>query len=467
MKRQRCARAIRYRRVADVAPPDTGARQLSNALRNLLHRAGGGGVGAVLARGAGAFLAVHVLGIGIGFGVQVLLARVLGVEAYGVYVYAFSWMAFLLLLCRFGLGTSSLRFVSALRGAEDWGQLRGFLRFSWQVTLGGSLVVGIVTAAVVAGLAPRLSEPLVSAFWVVCLTLPFHALLQVWASSIRALKRVVASQVPSVIAQPLLLVLGIAAVLASGRTLAAHDALALSGAAAACALVASGLILRSALPGAVRAATPETRSREWLAVAAPLLTINLLNLTIQRADVLVVGSLLGPADAGLYAPARRVATIIGFGLVAVNAWAAPMIADLHNRGETRRLQGLVRRAAQIVFAATLPLTAGVLLLGRQILSAFGPEFPAAYPALAILAVGQLVNALAGPVGFLMTMTGHERTAVRILGVNAVLNLLLLVVLTPRFGLAGAAAASAAVNVTWNVAMAITVWRRLGLRATIV
>lgn len=435
-------------------------------LRTLLHRARGGGIGAVLVRGAGAFLVVQLIGIPIAFGVQVLLARTLGVEQYGVYIYAFNWMAFLLLVCRVGFGTSSLRFVAALRGAQDWGHLRGFLRLTWQATLAASLAVGLVTAAVVALLGSRISGALASAFWVVCLILPFHALLQVWASTIRALHRVVASQVPSMVAQPLLMALGIGVVVVSGRNLGADAALALSGGSAACALIGSGIVLRRSLPEAVRQAPVQMQMRQWMTVAAPLLAINLLNMAIQRSDVLVIGSLLGPAKAGLYAPARRVATLIGFGLVAVNAWAAPMIADLYSRAQQERLQRLVHRAAQIVFAVTLPLTAGVLVLGRQLLALFGPEFSASYPALAILAGGQIVNALAGPVGFLMTMTGHERTAVRILAVNAVLNLALLVLLTPRFGLEGAATASAITNVTWNVAMALVVWRRLGLRATI-
>ena len=56
----------------------------------------GQGVGAVFARGAaGAFLG-KALGLAAGFGLQIVLARVLGVDGYGIYVYALTWVSILL-----------------------------------------------------------------------------------------------------------------------------------------------------------------------------------------------------------------------------------------------------------------------------------------------------------------------------------------------------------------------------------
>jgi O-antigen/teichoic acid export membrane protein len=43
---------------------------------------------------------------------------------------------------------------------------------------------------------------------------------------------------------------------------------------------------------------------------------------------------------------------------------------------------------------------------------------------------------------------------------------LCLVLVPSFGLLGAAVATAVTRVSWNVVMAIAVWRTLRLRATI-
>jgi O-antigen/teichoic acid export membrane protein len=46
---------------------------------------------ALLARGAIGSLAVRLASVGLVFGLQVLLARVLGVDEYGRYVYVLAW----------------------------------------------------------------------------------------------------------------------------------------------------------------------------------------------------------------------------------------------------------------------------------------------------------------------------------------------------------------------------------------
>jgi len=57
------------------------------AVRKFLDRLQGTGHGAILARGALGTFIVKVAGAGLLFGLHVMLARLLGVEQYGIYVY--------------------------------------------------------------------------------------------------------------------------------------------------------------------------------------------------------------------------------------------------------------------------------------------------------------------------------------------------------------------------------------------
>jgi O-antigen/teichoic acid export membrane protein len=108
----------------------------------------------------------------------------------------------------------------------------------------------------------------------------------------------------------------------------------------------------------------------------------------------------------------------------------------------------------------------LILFGRWILAAvFGDEYAVGATALAILAAAQLANAAAGSVGQLLSMTGHERDAARGVALSALVNVALNALLIPRWGMNGAAAASAASLITWNVLLAILVHRRLGLHST--
>jgi O-antigen/teichoic acid export membrane protein len=440
------------------------APRLSEALRRLR----GEGIGAVLARGALAFLLLNVLGMALSLGVNVLLARSLGAEAYGVYVTVFNWMLVLLIAARAGLATASLRFVSSYAAREQWEELRGFLGTTRAVVAAASLAVAAATAAAVWLLGERLGEAMRLTFWVGCLALPVHAFVQVGGAVLRGFKRVIASEMPGTVFHPLLLgagTLGLA--LAAPSRLDAPAAMALNLGAALGALAWVAAALRRATPEPARRAAGRRHTGEWLAVATPLLAFNALNVVIQRADVILVGALAGAADAGVYAAASRIAGLTAFGLTAVNAWAAPLIADLYARGDRPGLQRLVRIAALGIFAFTLPLSLGLIAFGREVLAWFGPEFAAAYAPLLVLVGGQLVNALVGPVGFLMTMTGRQRAATWILAAHAALDLALNALLIPRYGIAGAAVATAAARASLNLVLAGAVWQQMRLRATIV
>jgi O-antigen/teichoic acid export membrane protein len=84
----------------------------------------------------------------------------------------------------------------------------------------------------------------------------------------------------------------------------------------------------------------------------------------------------------------------------------------------------------------------------------------------ILAFGQLINVLFGPVGILLNMTGHERDTMRGLTMAAVLNVLLSLTLIPMFGINGAAIASAITLVICNVLLWKSVRKRLDIQSAI-
>lgn len=436
-------------------------------LAAILERLRSQGTGSVLARGAGAFLVIHVLGVGVSFLVHVLLARTLGAESYGAYVYAFSWMLLLLLLCRVGLGTASLRFVAALSARGEWALLKGFLRASRAIVLVASLAVAGATALVVRALGDTLSEATRETLLVCCLCMPVFALLQLGTQALRGFQRVLLSQVPTMLLQPILLGAAILLVwLAAPLSLDAPRAMWLTLVSALGGLALAAFALRAATPPEVRAARSRLDMGVWMRAAAPLMLFNVLNVALERTDVLLVGSLLGEAEVGVYASASRIATVISFGLAAVSAWAAPLISGHHARGDREAMQRLVRASARSIFAFTLPLAIAVIAAGAPLLSLFGPGFERAYPSLVILSCGQLVSALAGPVGFLMTMTGRQNLAAAILAAHAALLVALSVLLIPRLGIEGAAVSTALTRASWNVVMALAVWRQLRLRSTI-
>jgi O-antigen/teichoic acid export membrane protein len=81
---------------------------------------------------------------------------------------------------------------------------------------------------------------------------------------------------------------------------------------------------------------------------------------------------------------------------------------------------------------------------------FGEDFVRGGSALAVLAIGQLVNVAVGSAGQILVMTGHQRWEVRIQFAAAVLSIVSLLLLVPRLGVLGAAIAFGMVLATANL-----------------
>ena len=433
------------------------------SLRRSLESAG---IRGTVSRGAlGAFV-VNLVGSGLVFGLHVLLSRSMGVQSYGAYVYAFTWVAMLSLASKLGLDTALIRFLPSLGVAQDWPRMRGILRRSIHLTLGATLAVGGLAALGLWLLGRGLDPDLRGALWLGCLLLPVLALTQLRQAALRGFKRVPLADLPDRILRPVLMI-GLILLLVAGLgwRLGAGTAMVVHLAALAAALAVAHYWVGRALPRAAKDAAPIYETRSWLSTSLPLVITSAMHLTLSHVDILMVGSIMGSADSGVYPVSARVSAFVLFGLIAVNAIVAPMISQLYTAQRMVALQRILTLTARanLVFAITVAL--GIVAAGPWILSLFGTEFSAGYTALVILAGGHLVNACAGSVGFLMTMTGHERPAALIMALSVLVNVGLNASLIPIFGIEGAAVATAISFALWNILMFAFVQKRIGVYAS--
>ncbi|HEX4954127.1 MAG TPA: oligosaccharide flippase family protein [Thermoanaerobaculia bacterium] len=421
---------------------------------------------AVLSRGSAGSVMVSGVGALVGVASHMLLARLLGVEAFGRYSYAWTVASLLVIVATLGFDTAQVRFVASYRVSGEWGRLAGLLRFGDRLVLAAGVAVGGLTAGVVALFSPELSPALAHTLWAACAALPVLAVLGLKGAALQGLKRVVWARLPEgVIRPPLALALAALAAWALGGIGSAGTMLATLAAAAVCVWVGQILLARS-LPSEVDSATPESHGREWVRVSLPLLLVSGMRLMMGQADVLLVGAMLGTREAGLYTAATRLGQLITFGQNAANGIAAPLISELHAQGDR---QGLQRAVTLASWGATLWAAAAALVLavlGRWLLGLWGPEFSSVWSVLVILSLGQVVNAAAGPVGYLLNMTGHQDTNARILGWVVGANILLNVPAIAWLGAPGAALTTAVLNAVKNVWTWVEVRRRLGIAPSV-
>jgi O-antigen/teichoic acid export membrane protein len=419
-----------------------------------------------LVRRAGVVLVVQIVGAGLSYGVQVLLARLLGVSHYGIYAYVLVWVGFASLIAGLGFPAASIRFLPVYRIKEDWPRFHGFVRATSRATFATAIIMTLCALGVAEALHAfgQLADP--SVIVLGALLVPAFAGSMLYTEVARASHRVGIAFIPPLIARPALIGIGAAALFASRGALSTSAALGASLIAGYVVLAVQYVFTRQLLDGPKTERRPVVELREWLGVGMTLLAAGAFTVTLMQVDIVIVGALRGARDAGIYAAASKTATLVSFVILAVNAAAAPQFASLWALGRVDDLQRLVTKLAGVIFWPSLAISAGIAALSGPLLGLFGPEFHEARPALLVLLVGQVVNAAAGSVGYLLTLTGHHREATRALGLSAFACILLAAVGVWAFGLVGAALGTTMGFILWNGSLYWLVVRKLGIHASL-
>jgi O-antigen/teichoic acid export membrane protein len=419
-----------------------------------------------VARGAAGLFLLKVAYSAIAFGLGLLLARVMGPAGLGAYSYAMSWAVLLAVPGALGLDKLVVREVAVYYDREDWKHLRGLLRTGNRAVLiaSGLLMVLAGTGGLLA--SDRAFGEFRGPFLVALLMVPVLTLMKVRIAALSGLRQVVRGQWPELLVQPLLLSVLVAVVWASaGRTLTPTSAMGLTVGSSAVALLLGAWLLRRSLPEPAVHATALSVILPWRQSVAPLVAMGTIQILQSQADTLLLGALTDARSVGIYSTAYRGGLLVTFFLMATTPALGPAVASLYSARKIDELQRLTTGTARTTFLLSLPIGVGMIVFGYWYLLLFGQQFTEGATALAILAVGQLVNVACGPVGVVMTMTGQERIAARVIGVAAIANLVAGALLIPVWGVQGAAIGAVISMIVWNVLLVFEARRRLGVDCT--
>lgn len=405
--------------------------------------------------------AVYIASVGLSYCSQLLIARIVGVDTYGVYAYVFAWMAVLAYFSALGFDVALLRFVPAYEAERAWSLMRGVIQYSQRrATVVGAFIV-LVGISVTMIRTPSISTELRNTFLAGFVLVPVWALLWIRCAVVRAFGGVVWAVAPDRLVRDGMLIglVTLAAIWLKWR-IDAPELMMATLVSSSVGLVLASLAMRRLRPRAARDAVPTYAAAMWRGVALPLVLIGATEALMNRTGVLFLGWLGDTKGAGVYSLVFNIAFVVALPRTAVNTLFAPTISGLFARNDRVMLQVLVARAATWTLCAGIPIALVLAVLAEPLLTWFGPGFEVGVPALRILLLGQVIVSSAGSQLYVMIMTGHERSAVKILVACAGVNVVGCIVLISPLGLTGAAISTTATLVAWNVAMAVFIWRRL-------
>jgi O-antigen/teichoic acid export membrane protein len=165
--------------------------------------------------------------------------------------------------------------------------------------------------------------------------------------------------------------------------------------------------------------------------------ITLLNL---RLDFAILGAMAGPAVLGSYAVASKYAELLRLPGTALTWVCYPRLASVSETEAARTARRMIRPALIGIALAAIPVA---LLTSPVMRLLYGAQFgPAVDPARVLLA-GMLLAGASGVASAYLYGRGSPGLNSIVLGIGLVITVILDLLLIPRFGALGAAAASTA------------------------
>ena len=407
-------------------------------------------------KGAGITFIGRIVGSGLQFLYHIVIARFLGAELLGLYLLGLTVTNITSVLARFGLDRGILRFVPVYLGEGDIPRVKGTLLYSFNMAMMMSIIMGGLLFISSGMIAERVFQKpdLADILRILSISLPFYVLFTLALSGMQAFH----AMKFNVYVQNLFLpisTLGLTVILFffGFRMFGVIIAYMIS---LICAVIVAFYLLLRVFPAMKEAIKPAFDGRKLLTYSSPLLLVAFLNFSLLWTDVLMLGYFRTSAEVGIYSVAVKTALLNILVLVALNSIFTPMMSDLFNRREMTKVEGLFKALTRWTFLVSFAFFLITVLISKEIMGLFGPEFIVGWGCLIILVFSQLINSATGSVGEMLTMSGKQ-TITLYNGVFAViLNVLLNAILIPSYGMIGGAVATGVALAALNLISLIEV-----------
>lgn len=416
-----------------------------------------------------ASIALRSCGAALSLGINVLFARLLGVEEYGRYMSVLSGAVVLSGIAVRGTDRLLTREISS-RGASTTAQRRDFR--GW---LTRRIAIGIAVSMVIFVIWVRLrsSPGDLATWWYVgagLLVILFLSVCNVLAGALNGYALSTRSQslvwvIRNVAVMMLIPILASAPALAGQR-----------GGAAALFFQAAGFLvaalcaiywLRKRWGGSELGHTPEgfvqnrpDRKKAWASSARSFMLVAVSAILVNRIDVVLVSALAGDKTAGIYAAGSRLAQIGLMVALSINVVLNPRISTSWANDDYERVRRLLRAG----FLLTIPIAIVEIIvawaIARDAVVVFGAAYARSAWVFVWVTAAYALWSVAGPAYAFLAMSGAERIVAVLSWVILGANVAAILLLVPRFGAPGGAIAMTAGYGLTLPAVLVTMRRRL-------
>ena len=421
---------------------------------------------AELVKGSGIAFVLRIVGIIAGYGFTLLVTRTLGAEAWGIFALSLVVLQIASVIGRLGMDTALLRFTAEYVAKGEIGTLKDIYKKALTLVVPFSILVAISVYFLSPILANKVFHKpyLTNYFRIVSFIIVPFVLLWIHSESIRGLKKI---KEYMLLQQTGIFTIAVILFLIGLSFLKSHFLPPISYSISIFVLATISIylwrkyLLHLLSPSAISDSftihcSPLTTHRSpftyqsLLTVSLPMLLSSSLALIMGWTDTIILGMFRSAQEVGVYNVALRVSMITSITLMAINTIAAPKFAEFWGKRDVKGLAKVAQQSTKLIFWTSFPLLLLFLIFPKPILGIFGEEFKIGSGSLIILTLGQFINAIAGSVLTILTMVERQQIVMQLLLLSVIVNIILNILLIPKFGMYGSAIATSVSTVLWNL-----------------
>jgi O-antigen/teichoic acid export membrane protein len=205
-------------------------------------------------------------------------------------------------------------------------------------------------------------------------------------------------------------------------------------------LIFSGLSVRKMMDVKFRPDFDRSLMKLMVRISIPFALIAIFSRIYGYIDIVMLSKLAGDKATGWYSVAMKVPFALQFIPAALAAAIFPAFSHhfVHDRDQLKRT---FERVMRFLIIIALPISFGIAILaGPIILSFYGPAYSPSIMPLQILVLALICVFLNFPLGSLLNGCDKQVTNTILVGATMVLNVILNIILIPRFQFIGASIA---------------------------
>jgi O-antigen/teichoic acid export membrane protein len=391
------------------------------------------------ARGGAIGLGGNVIGFILMFLWQFSIARMLGSAGVGVFSLADSVISMFSLFALFGLNGGALRFIPYYQAKGDKASLAGMIRLITTLAVAISILVGPLLVWKAGWISERLfgKPELTETLRMYATGFPFFVMINLLTNILQGFKQIGEQVLVQQVLEPILQLGGILLFFYLLKIGTVEAAIVMVVSAMVLVLVLWRLVRRQYNLNGLREVKSRFHFLELFKYSTQIFLMILITQLSANLETFFMGIFAPSEQVGIYSVSVKAAAALLIFSTSLNLIGSPTISSLYANNDFTGIHSLYKTITRWAYMLSIPFFLMLMILSAPVMGIFGNEFKIGGLVLQLIAIGQEVNIITGPCGWILNMTGRAKSNLYANIVYLIIVATLSSILIPKLGARGA------------------------------